>query len=43
MNWFSNLKVKEKLYLLITIFTIAVIVVGVLGYVRTWTAFIKLM
>jgi methyl-accepting chemotaxis protein len=34
MNWFSNLKVKEKLYLLITIFTIAVIVVGVLGYVN---------
>jgi len=34
MNWFSNLKVKQKLYVLITVFSIAVISIGVLGHVN---------
>jgi methyl-accepting chemotaxis protein len=34
MNWFGNLKVKQKLYVLITVFSIAVITIGVLGYVN---------
>jgi methyl-accepting chemotaxis protein len=34
MNWFSNLKVRRKLYFLITVFSIAIIVIGILGYVN---------
>ncbi|SEJ09531.1 methyl-accepting chemotaxis protein [Propionispira arboris] len=34
MNWFSNLKVRQKLYFLIAVFSIAVIVIGVLGHVN---------
>ena len=34
MNWFSNLKVRQKLYFLIAVFSIAVIGVGVLGHVN---------
>jgi methyl-accepting chemotaxis protein len=34
MNWFSNLKVKQKLYFLITVFSIAVIGIGALSYVN---------
>ena len=34
MNWFSNLKVRQKLYFLITVFSIAVIGIGALGYVN---------
>ena len=34
MNWFSNLKVKQKLYFLIAVFSIAIIGIGVLGHVN---------
>jgi methyl-accepting chemotaxis protein len=34
MNWFSNLKVRRKLYFLITVFSIAIIGIGILGYVN---------
>lgn len=32
MSWFSNLKVSQKLYILITVFSVAIIVIGGLGY-----------
>jgi len=34
MNWFSNLKVRQKLYFLITVFSIAVIGIGALGHLN---------
>ena len=34
MSWFSNLKVSQKLYVLITVFSVAIIVIGGLGYVN---------
>ena len=34
MNWFSNLKVRRKLYFLITILIIAIIGIGALGHVN---------
>ena len=34
MSWFSNLKVSQKLYVLITVFSVAIIIIGGLGYVN---------
>lgn len=34
MNWFSNLKVSQKLYILITVFCLAILVIGGIGYVN---------
>jgi methyl-accepting chemotaxis protein len=34
MNWFSNLKVRQKLYFLIAVFSVAIIGIGAFGYVN---------
>ena len=34
MSWFSNLKVSQKLYVLITVFSVAIIIIGGIGYLN---------